>query len=126
MLLNLIFCFTGCNTSDNIDEGVYISSEPYIKITCGTTGTPIRYMPHEIEIDGEIHQTMILVDYGGTIFFFELQEEDMDPNNIYLRTDNNERYGNFDYKFDKRNKRIILKKHGTKETYILEKQDTVK
>jgi len=115
------FILIGCDMSDEIENGTYISENPYIKFIYDfdkVNGTNYE-VASEIYVDGVIKEAMARKEYGN-IVFYEFQEEDIKPTDG-LRLDDNEIYAKFYYRFDDEKHQLILKEWETENIYHLNK-----
>ncbi len=122
LLLCCIFLFlavvlSGCSWADRIEEGTYVCKTPYIKLTYDYSA---KYMiTQEIEVDEKVYKAIAETGHGK-VFFYEYQDEDVKPSDG-LRTDDNEIYAIFYYKFDNNKKQLILTDQETGNRYYLDK-----
>ncbi len=117
VLLLLMIVLSGCNWEDKIDEGTYICTTPYIKLTFDYDA---KYMiTQEIEID--MKEYLAIAEIGrGNATLYEYQEEDIKPSDG-LNLDDNKIYANFNYKFDSNKEQLILTDKETGNVYHLDK-----
>lgn len=117
LFIILSAALSGCSWEDKVDEGTYFCKTPYIKLTFDYN---TKYMiTQEIEIDRKEYKAITETGHGK-ILFYEYQEDDIRPSDG-LRTDDNELYATFDYKFDSKNKQLILTDRETGNVYHLDK-----
>ncbi len=108
---------SSCTTADTIEEGVYICKTPYIKYIYKDLD---HLAKDQIEIDQQVYDAFTLTGYDGKITFIEYQPEEVNPTDGWY-TEDNEEYAEFDYKFDKKKKQLILTDRESGNVYHLDK-----